>query len=115
MKDQYKSHDNLSIDENKFIITGGLIDRKYIAHTFRLFSNKFYKCYEVEKTNNNLKGGQISVKFTVGENGKVIEAEIESNKTNKNIEDCIIYIIKNLKFPPPIGNLSTIRYTFDFK
>lgn len=108
--------ENIMIDENKFIISGGIVEKKILTNTFNLASKKLYNCYKDEKIKNPLIKGTILVRFIVSENGKVKETSIEQSYiNNKAIEDCIQTIIKKLNFPPPNGGQASISYPLEFE
>ncbi len=106
----------LKVEANRFIVSGGIVDKNLLAHTFNMISFKIYDCYKTEKEKNSLPKGSVLVRFTIGENGKVTESTIEQSYINsEKTESCIRTIINKLTFPPPKGGASTVRYPFDFE
>jgi eukaryotic-like serine/threonine-protein kinase len=73
-------------------------------------------CYEAGLLRNSSLAGQITFEWTVNSTGNVSNArEISSTLGDGQVSNCIIGVIRRMKFPSPTGGDSvTIRYPFMF-
>jgi len=84
-------------------ITDGL-DRALVAKVIRAHANEIKYCYERELQHTPGLSGKVSVSFTIGPAGDVIEAGIaESTLANEAVEACMLSRVKRWKFPEPQG------------
>ena len=94
----------------------GKIDKKSVAATIRRRQDGFQACYETAlKVNSKLKG-KLIVEFTIGETGKVIDANIAKDGLGSaEVGSCVIGLLKRLRFPAPSDGEVTISNTFVFQ
>ncbi|MFZ4404322.1 MAG: AgmX/PglI C-terminal domain-containing protein [Pseudobdellovibrionaceae bacterium] len=102
--------------EDESEIVGGL-DREVIAEYIKTQLGQILYCYERQLSANPDLFGKISVKFTIGGNGKV-ERQLIGDSTLKNatVEGCILNRVAAWKFPAPQGGTQVlVTYPFLFK
>jgi hypothetical protein len=90
------------------------LDRDMIAAVINRNSGQIRFCYEQGLQGNPSLNGRVAVDFTIGGNGLVKIAGIESSSINsKIIEDCILLRLKTWKFPLPQGGVDVkVSYPF---
>jgi TonB family protein len=94
----------------------GTIDAGVIAKEIRRRMGAVRACYERELKRNPQLGGKVVVRFVIGANGAVTEAEIESNTMQDDaVGECIVANIKRFRFPPPEGGSVEVSYPFVFQ
>lgn len=73
-------------------------------------------CYEAGLLRNSSLAGQIAFEWTVNNSGNVTGArEVSSTVGDPQVSNCILGVIRRMKFPSPSGGDSvTIRYPFMF-
>ena len=72
-------------------------------------------CYEKELKRNPKLSGKIVVLFTIGTDGRVIRARIQSTTMhNENVESCILRMVRRWRFPRPEKGSVTVSYPFIF-
>lgn len=93
----------------------GKLDRNLIAAKVRTYLAGIKACYEYQlKRDPNLRG-KITVRFTIGIDGKVTEATIVSSTLNdQQVKDCMKRRIMRWKFPKPEEGTVTVSYPFIF-
>ncbi len=77
------------------------------------------QCYDAQKKlDPKLAPGQITVKFTIDETGKVTEAAVVPGETDIHVEtvqNCVVQFIRSFQYPAsPKGLESRVRYPFMF-
>lgn len=80
----------------------GVLDSESIREAVMKKMSSIKYCYESQlKKNPNLQG-KIVVNFTIDKNGEVSRYSIESSTLNdEEVENCILRVIRRIKFPPP--------------
>lgn len=98
------------------IIDGGL-DADLIAEVVRRNQGQIMFCYEQGLQSDPQLAGRVAVKWTIGGNGQVKSAHIDSSTVNsKIVEDCILARLKSWKFPLPQGGVDvSVSYPFMLK
>ncbi len=72
-------------------------------------------CYEKQLKMNPELEGKLTVRFTIGLDGHISAAKIEdSSLNNMEVESCVLYKIKNWRFPRPRGGTVTVIFPFIF-
>ena len=94
----------------------GSIDANVIAKEIRRRMGAVRACYERELKRNPKLGGKIVVRFVIGANGAVTEAEIESNSMGDDaVGECIVLNLKRFRFAAPEGGSVEVSYPFVFQ
>jgi len=94
----------------------GSIDAGVIARELRRRMGAIRACYERELKRNPRLGGKIVLRFVIGTNGAVREAEIESNTMGDDaVGECIVLNVKRFRFPVPEGGSVEVSYPFVFQ
>lgn len=97
-------------------VSGGL-DREVIAKYIQSQKGKILYCYERQLSANPGLFGKISVKFQIASTGAVESSNIfESTLGNQSVENCLLELISQWKFPKPEGGVQVqVSYPFVFK
>ena len=95
------------------LIEGGL-DRYLIADVNKRNMGQVRFCYEQALQGEPSLAGRVAVAFTIGGNGQVRIAGVDSTTLNsKMVEDCILMRLKSWKFPLPEGGVDVkVSYPF---
>ncbi|MCK5687969.1 AgmX/PglI C-terminal domain-containing protein, partial [Myxococcota bacterium] len=98
-------------------ITKGCLSKSQVGRVLNRVKNQVKYCYEKELPRNPNLSGKITTKFVIGGTGSVKSATIASTTMNDSaVEQCIIRVIKRLKFPPcPTGGVVDVTYPWIFK
>lgn len=96
-------------------VTGSL-DRETIRQVVRQHRREIKYCYEKQLERDPTLEGQVTMRFTISGNGKVMAAfATESNLGSPAVEQCMQQKIQQWAFPnPKRGNLVTVNYPFNF-
>jgi TonB family protein len=79
------------------------------------YSAGIHYCYANELKRNESLSGKLVVMMTVAASGEVIEAAvIENTLGSKRLENCALSQIRDWKFPPIAGGLTTFQAPFVF-
>ena len=94
----------------------GKIDKKSVMAVIRRRQDGFQACYETALKANSKLAGKIVVEFTIGEDGKVTEARVVKDSMNSGeTNNCVVSLLKRLRFPAPADGEVTINNTFVFQ
>lgn len=95
------------------LIEGGL-DRDLIADVINRNMGQVRFCYEQALQGEPSLAGRVAVAFTIGGNGQVKVAGVDSTTLNsKAVEDCILLRLRSWKFPLPEGGVDVkVSYPF---
>jgi TonB family protein len=94
----------------------GKIDRKVVKATLQRRADAFQACYEQALKANSKLQGKLVVEFTIGDAGKVIEARIvKDGLGNGAVNQCVLEVLRRLRFPAPDDGEVTISNTFVFQ
>ncbi|MBJ81193.1 MAG: hypothetical protein CMH60_07755 [Myxococcales bacterium] len=98
-------------------ITKGCLSRAVVGRVIGRVNNQIRYCYEKELPRNPNLEGKIACQFVIGPTGSVISARIgESTMGDANVENCIMKVVKRLKFPPCAGGGTVdVTYPWIFK
>lgn len=98
---------------NEATVETGL-DRDMIAAVINRNAGQIRFCYEQGLQGTPSLSGRIAVGFTIGGNGLVKAANIDSSTMNsKLVEDCVVMRLKSWKFPLPQGGVDVkVSYPF---
>jgi hypothetical protein len=72
-------------------------------------------CYERALRRNPTLGGRVTIEFTVGGGGRVMDARATDNTIAPEVGDCIVARIRSLRFPPPENGNVKISNPFFFQ
>ena len=90
------------------------LDRDQIAAVINRNLGQVRFCYEQALQGDPTVKGRVAVDFTIGGNGLVKAAAIDSSTLNaKAVEDCIVLRLKTWKFPLPEGGVD-VKVTYPF-
>ncbi len=93
----------------------GALAGEVIRRTVRRNINGVKYCYEKELKRNPKLQGKIVVLFTIGRDGRVKKARIQSTTMhNEAVESCILRMIRRWRFPRPEKGSVTVSYPFIF-
>lgn len=90
------------------------LDKDQIGEVIRRNLGQIRFCYEQGLQSQPSLNGRVAVGFTIGRNGLVNLAQVESTTLNaKAVEDCIVLRLKSWKFPQPDGGVDVkVSYPF---
>ncbi len=96
-------------------IIGGL-SQEVVGRYIKRYWAQFKFCYERELSKNPNLYGKITSTFTIAGNGRVTEANVlQSSMKNATVEQCILRVIRRIRFPTPKGGGEVIvTYPFMF-
>jgi hypothetical protein len=102
----------IPLDNEATVDTG--LERDMIKAVIDRNQGQVRFCYEQGLQQNPGLNGRVAVGFTIGGNGAVKIANIDSTTINsKVIEDCIVMRLKTWKFPLPQGGVDVkVSYPF---
>lgn len=90
------------------------LDRSAIDEVIRRNLGQVRFCYEQALQGTPSLSGRVAMGFTIGGNGLVKSASVESSSmANKGVEDCITMRLKTWKFPLPQGGVD-VKVTYPF-
>ncbi len=99
--------------------TATVLDKETIKGVINKRNQSILYCYEKElQTNQKLKG-RVVINLTINLDGSVSDVNLvkkASKLTDKKVTDCVVDIMKSLKFPSrKKGDPITINYPFNFQ
>ena len=96
-------------------VEGGDIDRDSLARFVKVRLKSIQACYERELKRNASLKGKIVVRFSIGENGRVKDVDIDENTMGSDeVANCIKTTIKAWTTPfKPAGDVP-VSYPFVF-
>ncbi|KYG61607.1 hypothetical protein AZI86_18050 [Bdellovibrio bacteriovorus] len=90
------------------------LDKSAIDEVIRRNIGQVRFCYEQALQGTPNLSGRVAMGFTIGGNGLVKTANVESSSmANKGVEDCITMRLKTWKFPLPQGGVD-VKVTYPF-
>lgn len=90
------------------------LDRDLIAAVIQQHLGQVRFCYEQGLQSDPSLAGRVAVNFTIGGNGLVKAAGVESSSMgSKLVEDCIVMRLRSWKFPLPEGGVD-VKVTYPF-
>ena len=98
-------------------IVEGSLSKEEIGRVIRRYLNQIKYCYEKELQKNPNLYGKVVVMFQIGGTGNVNEASVvQSSLNDNNCEECVLRIIRRLRFPQPRGGgIVVVTYPFIFQ
>jgi TonB family protein len=112
----HRGKSNVTVVQGKTRIIGGL-SQKVVGDYIKRYWAQFKFCYERELSKNPNLYGKVSITFTIDGSGRVSEASvIQSTMHNANVEECLLRVIRRIRFPQPKGGGEVIvTYPFLFQ
>lgn len=93
----------------------GKLDSEAVAKEVRKRMRMVQDCYEKELKRDPALSGKIEIEFTIGEDGRVVDARVASNKMDSDaVGECIVSRLRHWKFPQPDGGSVTVNFPFIF-
>lgn len=94
----------------------GKVDKKSVQATIRRRAEAFQACYvNALKANSKLQG-KIVVEFTIGENGRVVDARVAKDGLGSaEVANCVLSTMKRITFAAPEDGEVTISNSFVFQ
>ena len=92
------------------------IDREGVRKTVANNIKKLKECYSEELKNEPAIEGKVVLSWDIEDSGNVKTANVKSSTLkNSKTEDCMLVVIKSIKFPPaPKGTVANINHPFVF-
>ena len=91
----------------------GILDKEQIRTVIRSHINEVKTCYEKELTRTPELAGRLLVQFTIGRNGQVSAAIVESSTfASSRVEQCIVTALTTWVFPAPQKGIVVVSYPF---
>lgn len=101
------------IRQGKSTVKGSL-DKDIIRRIVRAHINEVRACYNDGLEKNPKLGGRVSVRFTIGDDGKVNNAKVaKTTLSDEAVGKCIAKAVDRWKFPKPIGG-GSVAVTYPF-
>jgi len=112
----HRGKSNVTVVKGKTRIIGAL-SQKVVGDYIKRYWAQFKFCYERELSKNPNLYGKISINFTIDGSGRVSEATtIQTTMNNANVEECLLRVIRRIRFPQPKGGGEVIvTYPFLFQ
>lgn len=94
----------------------GILDQGKVTKVVRKNMPALRNCYEKALKKNPSLGGKISIKFTIGTNGRVTSAKAASDSVgDSSVTSCVIGKFRGFVFAKPEGGAVTYVYPIVFK
>jgi len=94
---------------------GDFCDKNDIRRVVQSKSNAIQYCYERQLQTNPKLQGKIIAQWKVGLQGQVKSTSVTSSTmNNKKVENCILRVVKRMRFEKPDGGICVINYPFVF-
>jgi hypothetical protein len=103
--------------ENEDVEGEGTIDPKKIAKTLAKHVGAFQYCYNRALRTNPRLSGEVKVRFTILESGKVDRTDMSYSgpaSKDKSLTSCIFRVFRRIIFPKPKGGIVTVNYPLNF-
>jgi hypothetical protein len=107
---------NMPVPLGKEALIDGGLDMDAVSEVIRRNMNQVRFCYEQGLQTDPSLNGRVGMGFTIGANGQVKVAGVESTTLNsKQIEECVVMRLKSWKFPLPSNGVDVkVSYPFLF-
>jgi TonB family protein len=98
-------------------VTKGCLSSSIVRRVLGRVQSQAKYCYEKELPRNPNLSGKITTGFVIGPTGSVLNTSIaDSTMGNANVEQCLLRVLKRLKFPPCAGGgTADVTYPWIFK
>jgi hypothetical protein len=96
--------------------TGGILDRGAIQKVVNAHMAQIQRCYEVQLLKNPGLAGKIVFDWVISLTGGVSSArQVSSSMRSPGVATCILAVIRQMRFPNPVGGSVQVRYPFVFR
>ena len=93
----------------------GSMDRTAVQRVVRRHMSQIRATYERSLRSNPNLSGRLAVRFTIGPNGRVTQANATSTSLPSELTGQVTNVVRRWRFPPPEGGSSvTVTYPFVF-
>ena len=93
----------------------GALDSEAVAKVVQGRKRMVQDCYERELKRDPTLQGKIEIEFTIGEDGRVVDAKVASNRMGSAaVGECIVSRLRAWRFPKPNGGSVTVNFPFIF-
>ncbi len=93
----------------------GALDSEAVAKVVQARKRMVQDCYERELKRDPTLQGKVEIEFTIGEDGRVVDAKVASNRMGSAaVGECIVARLKSWRFPKPSGGSVTVNFPFIF-
>ena len=93
----------------------GFCSKSNIASVIKKRAGAFRFCYQRRLQLKQDLAGKVTVRLTIGEDGRVEAASSSGSMPDKNVHSCVLNQIRKLKFAPPQGaGKCIVRWPFKF-
>lgn len=110
----------LALAGSKYVVSpstaDGSVARELIQKVVKAHRVEIRFCFEAALSREPGLAGKILVDFTIGRDGKVTEAGIETKQTTllqREVQQCIISAVSTWQFPKPEGD-GVVRVSYPF-
>ena len=87
-----------------------------IKRAMKTRNNAFKSCYERELQMHRDLAGKVTIRFVIGDDGKVVSGKAVVNAIkSRSIAPCLIKNIKKLRFTKPAGGQCEVNWPFKFQ
>ncbi|MDP2344601.1 MAG: AgmX/PglI C-terminal domain-containing protein [Deltaproteobacteria bacterium] len=101
------------VDTGTVQYVGGL-DREEIQRVINRAMGRLRYCYEKELNTHQDLEGKVTPQWTIGGTGDVMAASMmQTTMGNRNVDECVLRVIRQLKFPAPRG-AGVVHVTYPF-
>lgn len=110
-----KGSADVQISTSEAVIVG--YDKELVRRVVHAHHSQLRYCYESELVRNPNMTGKVTVKWVIGAQGKVTQANIVGTTLgNARVESCVLSRVKSWNFPPPKGGgIAVVTYPFVFR
>lgn len=93
----------------------GALDTRAVIFVVRHYLPQVRACYERQLRNEPELHGQITMRFTVGAGGRVVDTDVVVNSTGSDpLAACVSSNLRTWRFPEPEGGAVAFEYPFRF-
>jgi len=93
----------------------GQLDTRAVIFVVRHYLPQVRACYERQLRNEPQLRGQITMRFTVGAGGRVVDTQVVVNSTGSDpLAACVSSNLRTWRFPEPEGGAVAFEYPFRF-
>ena len=89
-------------------VHAGVLDNHKIHRVIATSMPKLAPCYEQQLAKQVDVAARVDVIFTIGTTGSV--TDVHAAGVNVEIEACIVDVVRQLRFPSPVGGTVTVHY-----
>lgn len=114
-REETRTTPKASISTGAADVEGGTLDPNAISSVVRRRLAAVKQCYERQLNRNPDLRGKITVRFTIGATGAVVDISVEANTMGDDeVAQCIVGRMRGWRFPKPEGGSVTVSYPFIF-